>query len=40
MVKRSVSIIAKVNIEEFDHEVLEEEFLLCIRNMTSLDEIS
>ena len=31
MVKRNVSIKAKVNFEEF--EVLKEEFLLCIRNM-------
>ena len=40
MVKRSVSIIVKVKSEEFDHEILKEEFLLCIRNMASLDEIS
>ena len=37
MVKRRVSTKAKVNVEEF--EALKEEFLLCIKNIASLDEI-
>ena len=37
MVKKRVSTKAKVNVEEF--EALKEEFLLCIKNIASLDEI-